>query len=187
MKKMNKGFTLIELIIVIAILGVIALIAIPNLAGIRQRSQVSADIRTAEQIGKAIRIWQTDTDATGDGVIRKIPKAGDTTPIVYYAYYNEGDAETPGFYQFAGVDFYVGTNYKAASMSPTATYFISSIGDGVNNANQKVIVGIDELNGEGPAPKDLKLVDGESNPITKEYITANKYNGGTAGWAYIEQ
>ena len=68
----KKGFTLIELIIVIAILGIIALIAIPNLAGIRQRSQVSADKRTAEQIGKAVRIWATDTDANSS---RKIPEA----------------------------------------------------------------------------------------------------------------
>ena len=59
--KSKKGFTLVELIIVIAILGIIALIAVPNLTGIQQRSQVNADIRTAEQIGKAVRIWLTDT------------------------------------------------------------------------------------------------------------------------------
>ena len=35
-------------------MGVISLIAVPNLSGIRQRSQVSADKRTAEQIGSAI-------------------------------------------------------------------------------------------------------------------------------------
>ena len=59
--KSKKGFTLVELIIVIAILGIIALIAVPSLTGIQQRSQVNADIRTAEQIGKAVRIWLTDT------------------------------------------------------------------------------------------------------------------------------
>lgn len=61
--KSKKGFTLVELIIVIAILGIIALIAVPNLTGIQQRSQVNADIRTAEQIGKAVRIYLTDTGA----------------------------------------------------------------------------------------------------------------------------
>ena len=59
-KTNNKGFSLVELIIVIAILGIIAVIAVPNLTGIQQRSQVNADIRTAEQIGKAVRIWRTE-------------------------------------------------------------------------------------------------------------------------------
>lgn len=58
--KSKKGFTLVELIIVIAILGIIALIAVPNLTGVQKRSQVNADIRTAEEIGKAVRIWLTD-------------------------------------------------------------------------------------------------------------------------------
>ena len=181
MKKMNKGFTLIELIIVIAILGIIALIAIPNLAGIRQRSQVSADIRTAEQIGKAIRIWQTDTDATTDGKLRKIPAYGDTTPIVHYAYYNPADGETPGFFEFAGVDYYVGIDYDAKSMSENATYFISSIGTGIN---QKIIVGIDEFKASS-LKEPATLTVGENWLKTK--LQENWYNGGTAGWAYIEQ
>ena len=35
MKKLNRGFTLVELIIVIAILAIIMLIAIPNFSGRR--------------------------------------------------------------------------------------------------------------------------------------------------------
>lgn len=58
--KSKKGFTLVELIIVIAILGIIALIAVPSLTGVQKRSQVNADVRTAEQIGKAVRVWLTD-------------------------------------------------------------------------------------------------------------------------------
>ncbi len=68
MKKLqsNKGFTLVELIIVIAILAIIMLIAIPNFSGIQQRMQVRADKATAAQIGKAVRVWFTDytTDKT---------------------------------------------------------------------------------------------------------------------------
>jgi len=60
MRKNNKGFTLVELIIVIAILAIIMLIAIPNFSGIQQRMQVRADKATAAQIGKAVRIWYTE-------------------------------------------------------------------------------------------------------------------------------
>ena len=59
-KSSNKGFTLVELIIVIAILAIIMLIAIPNFSGIQQRMQVRADKATAAQIGKAVRVWMTD-------------------------------------------------------------------------------------------------------------------------------
>ncbi|MBE5812592.1 MAG: prepilin-type N-terminal cleavage/methylation domain-containing protein [Clostridiales bacterium] len=69
--KSKKGFTLVELIIVIAILGIIALIAVPSLTGIQQRSKVNADIRTAEQIGKAVRIWMTDTSAEEKDTTRR--------------------------------------------------------------------------------------------------------------------
>ena len=69
MKKSNKGFTLVELIIVIAILAIIMLIAIPNFSGIQQRMKVRADKATAAQIGKAVRVWYTDY--TSDPVMKK--------------------------------------------------------------------------------------------------------------------
>jgi len=59
----NKGSIVLSGIMM---MGVISLIAVPNLSGIRQRSQVSADKRIAEQIGKATRIWHTDVDRTGE-------------------------------------------------------------------------------------------------------------------------
>jgi prepilin-type N-terminal cleavage/methylation domain-containing protein len=49
-RKNQKGFTLIELIVVIAILGILAAIAIPRLAGFTDRANSSAVVAEARTI-----------------------------------------------------------------------------------------------------------------------------------------
>jgi type IV pilus assembly protein PilA len=59
----KKGFTLIELVVVIAILGILALIAIPRFTGVRQnaeRSSVEANLRT---IDSAIMVFAAENGA----------------------------------------------------------------------------------------------------------------------------
>ncbi len=57
--KNNKGFTLVELIVVLAVLGIIAAIAIPNFNGIQTKSKLKADKATAQSIIKAARTQHT--------------------------------------------------------------------------------------------------------------------------------
>ncbi|MGL4454016.1 MAG: type II secretion system protein [Sarcina sp.] len=67
--KKKKGFTLIELVIVLAVLAIIALIAIPNFTKVRNDSLVKADQRSMEQIEKITLMAIANEDIVGAGTI----------------------------------------------------------------------------------------------------------------------
>lgn len=56
----EKGFTLVELIVVVCILGVLASVAVPNFIGYRQRSMINTDASSALQIIRDARITFND-------------------------------------------------------------------------------------------------------------------------------
>lgn len=58
--KKKKGFTLIELIIVLAVLAIIAAIAIPNFVAVRDNSKVKADTQSCETIKRSILVIVAD-------------------------------------------------------------------------------------------------------------------------------
>ena len=62
LNKKKKGFTLIELVIVLAVLAIIALIAIPNFTKVRNDSLEKADVQTAEQIKDITLMAVADKD-----------------------------------------------------------------------------------------------------------------------------
>jgi len=77
MKK--KGFTLIELIVVIAIIGVLAAILVPAMLGYVRKSKITTANTTAKDIYNAFNVSLVDLD-TQDKISSVITSAGNYGP-----------------------------------------------------------------------------------------------------------
>lgn len=75
-KTVQKGFTLIELVVVVAIIGVLILLVVPNIAGSRDASVASLLLRTAQNAGD--NWWLLNQEC---GTTTRIPDDNFTHPV----------------------------------------------------------------------------------------------------------
>lgn len=66
--KNRKGFTLIELIVVLAVLAIIMAIAVPRFLGVQEKAKKDADAQTIKMIGKAAELYYVQHDESITGI-----------------------------------------------------------------------------------------------------------------------
>ena len=58
--KQRKAFTIVEMVIVIAVIAVLATVMIPTVSGVINKANVSADQQLAASINKQLAVWEAD-------------------------------------------------------------------------------------------------------------------------------
>ena len=63
------GFTLVEIMIVVAIIGLLAAIAIPNFMKAREKAQTNACVANLRQMDGAITLWALDNSKSSSDAV----------------------------------------------------------------------------------------------------------------------
>ena len=63
-RKKNSGFTLVEIVLVIVIIGILAAIVVPKFAGQTDSAKIAKTRANLQSIRSAVRLFQSDNDGT---------------------------------------------------------------------------------------------------------------------------
>jgi prepilin-type N-terminal cleavage/methylation domain-containing protein len=132
-KQNNKGFSLVELIIVIAIMAILAGVLSPQLIKYLDKSRQAADVQTAQTIATAVSVALANEDAYIDAADTSLATLyTDTTPDDFQTAVKEilgSTAPTPKYKPTANTTFYI----KFSTVADDKSFSIYA-GDAVDTA-----------------------------------------------------
>ena len=143
----NKGFSLVELIIVIAIMAILVGVLAPQLLRYVERTRVSADTQVADSVKTAITTAMLDP-AVISATTPRTPAAGATLDLAtaadFTGAFGTAVAETLGY---ADVATMTGTNGIVSELQSNGASGITATIDATGNRVTVTITGSDDGNG----------------------------------------
>lgn len=73
----EAGFTLIEILLVVVIIGILAAVAVPKLSGRVKQAQVNAAKSSVEAIGLAVKMYEVDNGKFPDSLQNLVSKGSE--------------------------------------------------------------------------------------------------------------
>ncbi len=122
MKKMNnKGFSLVELIIVIAIMAILVVVLAPQYLKYVEKSRVSSDAQTAVEFESALSVLASDPDISLD-TTKTYDVSSDTTGAITISADLQTQFTTAGSIDVSKTYKYTSTLFKAQATSIKLEY-----------------------------------------------------------------
>ena len=153
MKKNNKkGFTIVELVIVIAVIAILAAVLIPTFTGVTEKAQKSAALQNAENAWKGFQgeyADKMDNPADFDGAIQsgdyyivvtdgQLEKEGDDIKVVEGTYTDTSDKTS---YSFNNCKIYLTKDLKiSAALQNAKNAWTNYIKTNTNKAKESFCI-----------------------------------------------